>query len=315
MRDLLLVGARVLQFAGSLVFMGASMFQLYGQQSRVRPLSPNERSQWPRHVLVMSALVAMAGTLLWIVAETVLFSGDPAEGTNPSAVWLVFSETRFGRVCLLRMGLLLFAVAVTRFMAPSKSYWVLQSTLGAGILATFAWTGHGAMSDGWAGVIHAGADILHLWVAGVWFGALVPLVILITQAHRRGSLAGAREARFALDRFSAIGAVVVSLLAVTGLINSWFLIGIENLQSSLSTDYGKVLLIKLGIFGLMLLIAAANRFWLAPRLQLDLTSASSESGGSLRALQISIVTEGAMAALLLVAVGVLGTLPPPFAGA
>jgi putative copper resistance protein D len=95
----------------------------------------------------------------------------------------------------------------------------------------------------------------------------------------------------------------VAALLVTGLINPGFL-------ASLATPYGRVLLAKLGMFGSMLAFAAANRFWLTPRLALALQSgARFESATGL--LRASILIEMALGLLVLLTVAWLGTLAPP----
>ena len=289
----MLIVARFLQFSGALVLLGSSLFHAYGFTAAAQPsLAPGSRA-WLRQVLILSAMAAILGTVLWLVS----------------------SETRFGRFCLARVALLLVSLALSFLAHRTKAFWTLQTVVASLVVATFTWTGHGTMNSGWAGAIHQGSDLLHLWAAGAWFGALVPLAILILRAvHSRG-LDEARAARHGLERFSAIGAAVVATLALSGIVNSWFLIGVANWRTAAGTDYGKVLLIKFALFALLLMLAAANRFWLTPRLQLELkTAASGRNSAALRALKTSIVLEIGLAALLLLAVGVLGTLTPPISG-
>jgi copper resistance protein D len=64
----------------------------------------------------------------------------------------------------------------------------------------------------------------------------------------------------ALERFSGVGTVLVGTLVATGLINSWFLVGPENVEGLLGTDYGLLLALKLALFAGMLALAGANRF-------------------------------------------------------
>jgi copper resistance protein D len=80
----------------------------------------------------------------------------------------------------------------------------------------------------------------------------------------------ARAACYGLDRFSAIGSAVIVSLILSGLINSWFLIGVANWRALFTTAYGVALLIKLALFALMLALAAMNRFRWAPRLRDEL---------------------------------------------
>jgi putative copper resistance protein D len=213
------------------------------------------------------------------------------------------------------VGLLLISVAFSYFITRLKSLWPLQAALGALVVATFAWTGHGAMDSGWPGAIHVAGDVLHLLAAGVWFGALAPLGILIFGALRSNKSADARAACYGLDRFSAIGSAVIASLILSGLINSWFLIGVANWLALFTTAYGVALLIKLGLFALMLALAAMNRFRWVRRLRHELENEQHRSApAGLRELRTSLSIEIALAALVLLAVGVLGTLPPPISG-
>lgn len=298
------------------MLLGASLFYLYGFNTAAPSLPASTRRQWPQRVLVIAAATAIVGTVLWIMAETVLFSGDPKDGTRFDAVWLVFSETQFGRVCLVRIALLLISIAASFLITRVKSLAIVEALLATLVIATFAWTGHGAMHSGWPGMIHTSSDVLHLWVAGAWFGALVPLCILILRALHSQAHEDASSACYGLQRFSAIGTAVVAALVLSGLVNSWFLIGISNWRALFTTPYGISLLIKLGLFAVMLVLAAVNRFTLTPRLHSELEQSieGRSPSESLKALKISVLIETGIAALVLLAVGVLGTLIPPVSG-
>jgi putative copper resistance protein D len=316
MLDAMLVGSRLLQFAGALVLLGASLFYLYGLPAGALPLPALQRRHWPQRTLTIAALAAAVGTVLWVMAETVLFSGELKDAFDVPAVWFVFSETRFGRAGLWRVGLSLLSLAAPWFIKRVTTLWSVQAALGTLVIATFPWTGHGAMHSGWLGAIHTAGDLLHLWAAGIWLGALLPLGILILKALRSGTSDDARAACYSLDRFSALGSVVVVALTVSGLINSWFLIGVSNWFTLFTTAYGVALLLKLALFALMLMLAAANRFWLAPRLRYELEhNINHSTSAPLRALKTSVLIETALAALVLLAVSVLGTLAPPTRGA
>ena len=69
---------------------------------------------------------------------------------------------------------------------------------------------------------------------------------------------------------------------------------------------GKTLLVKLALFAGMLMLAALNRFQLTPAL-----TGTSILSTTLRHLRLSLVTETLLALLVIAAVAVLGTLPPP----
>jgi len=175
-------------------------------------------------------------------------------------------------------------VIVTLLLLPKKQgawrhYAVIAGSLV--LLASIGASGHAGEN-----VIHMIADSIHLLAAGLWIGALFALfVLVIVSANSNMEIL-----RTALLRFSGIGTSVVAVLVLSGLINSWFLIGPDKLDQLFVSRYEQVLLIKLVLFGAMLLLAAANRFWLTPRLAAALDSDSAPSA-PLRPLRMSILSE------------------------
>lgn len=111
----------------------------------------------------------------------------------------------------------------------------------------------------------------------------------------------------ALIRFSSIGVPLVGLLTATGLVNAWFLVGLSNVGSMFSTDYRRLLSLKLAFFVVMLLLAALNRWRQTPEVLRDDVPRS--------ALRASIMTEAALGILVLALVAWLvawfGMLEPP----
>lgn len=104
----------------------------------------------------------------------------------------------------------------------------------------------------------------------------------------------------------------MALLILSGFINSWILIGPSRLGSLFTSLYGLLLAGKLILFGVMLMLAAANRFFLTPSLAAAIeTGNASLAIGSLRR-SLAIETGCALAILALVAW--LGLLAPPASG-
>jgi len=81
----------------------------------------------------------------------------------------------------------------------------------------------------------------------------------------------------------------------------------------LNPFYSQVLAGKIGLFALMLALAAANRYWLTPKLQSAIGTAGPTSE-SIQALKATIIFETVLAILVLAAVGWLGSLPVPGTG-
>jgi len=113
----------------------------------------------------------------------------------------------------------------------------------------------------------------------------------------------------ALAGFSGIGSGVVAVLVVSGLVNSWFLVGPTGVPALVRTPYGLLLLLKLVLFGAMVALAAANRFRLTPVLREALVE-SANSNAAVRALRRSLALELGAATALLAVVAWLGRLAP-----
>ena len=292
-----LSGARLFQFASTLVLFGSAIFSLYGCPDARTP----ERA-WPRWLLPLAAAIGIISTLAWLSAEAASLTG------TWTALDAVVNGTRFGQILALR-GLLLTLTLIVCFIVKSaKALDILVSILGGLSVASFAWTGHGTVATGSG--LHLVGDVLHLLAAGIWLGALVPLSFLLALSIHVHTAAYARGVVHGLARFSAIGPAVVAILTLTGIINTWYLIGLSRWSALFDTTYGLALLAKVGLFFGMLALAASNRWRLTPRLQAALAS-SGAIGPALRALRASLFAETALAFLVLAIVAVLGILEPP----
>lgn len=152
-----------------------------------------------------------------------------------------------GRAVLVRAAALgVFAVIAMK--APHRPVWLLPPA--AITLATLAWSGHAAASEGALALAHLGADILHLLAAAIWIGALVLFLAML-----RTGTDEVDDSVKALVRFSGIGSCVVGALGATGLANLWFLAVPETWRELPASDYGQMLGAKLAIFFLMLALA------------------------------------------------------------
>jgi putative copper resistance protein D len=308
-----LIGARLLQFSAALVLFGSPLFFLYGFASAAAHSVATTRWSWQRRVLLLAAAVALFGAIAWVMAETASLGGEASDAISPAALWTILSETRFGHACLVRIALLILSMIASVSIPRPKRQWVVQVILGGAVTASFAWTGHGAADLGLPGAVHLGSDLLHLLAAGVWIGALLPLAVLLRRSIRSQTPAEARAMQHGLDRFSAIGISVVAVLVLSGVVNSWFLVGPSHWRALFTSLYGTVLLIKLALFTVMLMLAALNRYRAAPVLRAAL-DASGSTRPALNALGTTLLTETCLALLVLLAVSLLGTLEPPIAG-
>lgn len=302
MLDGLVILLRLAQYGGAVVLLGTPLFLLYG----LRP-SDGAGLAWPTPLLITASTVVALAAVAALGAQTAVMAGSIAEGLKPASLGFMVTGTNLGPAFLARALAAAAALAVLVLAKPSRPVWIVVALAGLAVGASFAWTGHGAATDGPGHLIHLTAAILHSWGAAIWLGALAALLIL-TIRHRPGPAAD-RVLHQALHGFAGVGTASVAILILSGLVNSWFLVGPDRLSGLLTTPYGLLLTSKLVIFALMLVLAAANRFCLTP----DLARALDDPENlrvAMRRLKRSLVMETLLALALLALVAVMGTLAP-----
>ena len=117
-----------------------------------------------------------------------------------------------------------------------------------------------------------------------------------------------RLAAAVVVRFSALALTAVALLVVTGVYRALAEVSVDDL---LDTGYGRALLVKLGLFVVLLAGGAYNRMVVHPRLERAALGLDPDDRGAAAALRVSVRAELAVAAALMVSVAVLVSLAPP----
>jgi putative copper resistance protein D len=300
-----LVASRFIHYGAVTVLFGAALFPLYAyREPDEEPAAlARHRVRW----MASAAAAALLSGLLWLAFSTAGMTGDAADAVSPAAIWTVVSEMAFGRIWAARMVLAL--VILVAVLASDGRRRGLIAGLTGGLLASIALTGHAQAQAGAARIVHILADGLHLIAAGAWLGALVAIGDLVRWAARAGVNERLVLAK-AVRRFSRIGYGAVAALIGSGLVNAAFLVG--SLGGLVGGVYGRVLLVKLGLFAAMLVFAAVNRLWISPALDAphDIHSAPPW----LIRLRRNVIAEQALGALVLAAVALMGILAPPAAG-
>jgi putative copper resistance protein D len=309
MTDVAVIAARLGLYLTLAITFGLPCFVLWAwRDDRRSPPVP-----WAS-IVGIATLLAMILSVFQLIALAASMSGTTLTAVDRATISMLLDGGAMGRAWKVRVGALLvilMALILTR-RAPGASRTV--SAAGGGVaLATMAWFGHGASDEGAAGWTHLMADLAHLWAAGVWTGALVGLSWLLLRSPNDASHGHAALCERALGGFSGLGTLIVATLVVTGLINTWFLIGIDHIASLMADPYGRLLLVKLAAFGCMIVLAALNRYRLTPALERVLKE-SGDAARSLSRLRVSLLTETAMLATILGLVAWFGTLPPPAGG-
>jgi putative copper resistance protein D len=155
--------------------------------------------------------------------------------------------------------------------------------------------------------VHLVGDIIHLLAASAWLGALAMLACLIVPTRAIG-YARITTTHRALAGFATIGSIIVGLIVITGIMNSLFLIGIDQIGHLATDTWGRLMLAKITLFVAMLGMAAANRFRLTPRLEQSIADGNTVE--ALSTLRRSVLLEIVMAFGILGLVAWLGTLEP-----
>ena len=303
MIDLGLIIARLLHYAAVTSLAGVLFFPLYAYTAT----EPKELFCRRQAVFLSAAVGALFSGLLWFLCSVANMSGSWAGVADHEVLWTVLNETTFGSVWMARMLLTLIILGVTAVRPAIVGRDLVTACLVAVLLASLAGTGHAQIEEGWMSLVHVGSDAAHLLAAGAWLGGLVPLGFILLD-YSRGQGEPIDNVDRILLRFSSMGYAAVATLVASGLINSWFLVG--SVSSLLTTLYGQILLAKLGLFGAMLALAAANRFWLVPRMIETRAGASRDPSVWLGRLRYHVLGEQFLGLLVLLAVSVLGTMRP-----
>jgi putative copper export protein len=274
-----------------------------------------------------STLLAFALGAVWFVAQAAAIGGTNGMRETLTVLPLVALNTQFGGLVLARFGLLTLLLLClvlrsgasraerragkTRFASAEKapSRCVLGRNgprdapklpslldgpalatviiLAGGALGLQAATGHAGAAEGIPGERLLITEVLHVLAAGAWLGGLAPLLICLATMPPDA-------AAHATRRFFPLGLAAVSVIAATSLIQAIDLVG--SIPALFGTAYGRVALLKLGLFLSLLGLAALNRFVFAARPDIR--------------LKRSISGESALAILVVLAAGFLAHLTP-----
>ena len=303
-----LVTIRALHFAATAMTAGALIFRAAVAEPAL--LSSPVATTVVRSQILLTAwiglAVAAASGVVWFELQSVSMSGLPfGEAMTSDVLSTVLNETQFGLVSKVRFVVAVILAACLAYERFAQARWLaLGSALG--FIAAIAWTGHAGSTLGAMGNLHLTADVLHLVAAAAWIGGLVPLTLLLAASQRHRAFAWASLARNGALRFSTLGIVSVATLLVTGIVNAWILVG--SIHALTVTGYGQLLMLKLGVFAIMLAFAAINRLWLTQRLAVS--TENEPQPEALRQLTRNSVIEVGLGLTIFAIVGVLGTLHP-----
>jgi copper transport protein len=260
----------------------------------------------PLYVLSWLAVLLLAGSLTLFARLQRL----PVEGSGWVGLGLVMSST-VGQITAAKLGLTVLLVgALVGYWWVSGGrtwFWAMALSLTILLLMSDAVVSHSAATLAWRGLA-LGAELVHLLGVALWVGGLGYFATLFWwSTFREPSAAG--ELAWAIPAFSVLAVGAVGLLTVSGLYLTQLYLG--SLDHLMSTLYGRILLAKLCVVGLMVGLGGYHQFIVHPRIvaSLDLLgrSASPHSQWFRQTLRI----EALLGLLALLLASFLGTTSPP----
>lgn len=254
-----------------------------------------------RRLIIIGCVVFLLTNVLFLLTQ----AADAADVSLLGAIGAPIVQLLGGRsgvLWLIRIALTVLIALLGWQLPPAGSgstwRWWTALVLSSGVLLTFSLQAHGAALDQGA-ALAVTSDWLHIAMTVIWLGGLVPLALAIRSA-RRVPATSLPLATF-VPRFSRLALVCVVVLTLTG-VYSYFL-HIGQLDLLPATTYGRALLVKLGLFVLLLLPAATNLLTLVPRLRIV-------GNRLVRAFRRTVNLELVFGALLLLVVGVMTSVAP-----
>jgi len=296
MDEPVVAGLRLVQYVGVALLLGVPVFLL----SAGRDLAARA---WVRPTLALAAMAVALGAAGQLTAQTAVMAGSWSEALKPGSLTLVAFETPLGLSMVVRAGASLAALAAVMLLRAGRPLW--SAAMAGGLIAagSFAWSGHAGSTEGAGASLHLAADVIHAIAAAVWLGALAALGLACVGPQARDAATAQ-----AFSRFSGTGTIAVAALGVTGLVNSAFLVGPDEVGGLGETAYGRLLLLKLALFAGMLALAWINRFRLTPAL------GRGDDPAALARLRTSVWIETLLGLAVLAVVGVMGVQAPPGRG-
>jgi len=238
-------------------------------------------------VVGCAARLPLKSTLMSQIAHGGL--GELLTGTTWGQAWLL--------QCIGGLAAIGFFL-VARSAGPIG--WGLATLVVVILAVTPALSGH-AVASPHLTMLAVGDDTLHVLGAGGWLGSLlclaavaVPIVLRSTAANRLDDVA------VLVNAFSPVALRFGGMVVVTGLVSAWLRLGA--LSPLWTSDYGRVLLIKLALLSGALATGAYNWLRVRPSLGTEVSTAT---------LRRSATAELIIGLLVVAATAVLVAVPTP----
>jgi copper transport protein len=210
--------------------------------------------------LLLPSLSGRTRRLAWS-ATVMAFAGVAilglAQQHAAGAPWASFLDAPIGRALIERVvGLAALAAgAVVLLRTPRRRLGSLI-VVGAALvtIAVHASAGHADTGD--FALVKVATQLVHFAAVAVWIGGLAALLLSIRGAEDETKTRAVR-------RFSTVAGIALALVAGAGIARAIAEVG--SWRALVQTNYGRIVITKLVLGGVLVLLGARNRWWNVPR--------------------------------------------------
>lgn len=265
-----------------------------------------------RRVLSIAWCAGFLATVAGLGLQAATLQRSGLEGAFDTDAITDVLDTDTGRAWAARALLyvlslpLLGALARDASAAVRSTWWRVGAlAVSAGLLRTMGLVGHTTEAD--ESALGAVADFVHVGAIAAWVGGLVLLTSVVLPRRRPDELAAV------VPRFSTMAKYAVGTTLVAGVALWWVVVG--GVDATFDTHYGRVLLLKLGVFGGVLVAAWFSKRWVENRLlvapaDVDGDVDATDEAAAIRPFVVSVATEVVLAVVLLGVASVLVSTNP-----
>jgi copper transport protein len=288
--------------------------------ARSRTAVPTTPSPAPSSVVGRWALYwGLALLLAAVVTRGAVFRRDDARMDR--ALWAVWALAVAGIITMTLSLRSTIGIGLTQLLRSTTGHDLVEQAAGIAVAGVgvslvvlrrtvggYILVGIGSLAAMWFHAQASHADLhmtwfnvpvqfVHIAAVGIWVGGLVWLLVALRAAP-------AAERRSDVRRFSWLAGIALAVVALTGILRALDEIGgIGKWRDVFSTSFGVALLIKIGLFVVLVTLGARNRYVNVPAFGNDQPRS--------RHLGKTVAAEVLLAAFILGTTAVLSQLPPP----
>jgi copper transport protein len=277
------VAARSFWYGALLLASGLALFLalIPAPAELVRPL---------RRPLTGVTLAGMIAGLVMLGATGGGLLGEPPSALLTPELWRIALDSPVAlSVAIAIAGLVVLVPWIPAAFGPERARLLAGALL---VASSFGASGH-AVTAGPPWVTMPALSV-HALCAAYWVGAFAPLLLGLRRLPRAQALLVVRA-------FARVAVPAVACLVLAGILIS--ALQLRAPSALIATDYGRLLLLKLGLVASLLGLAVLNRWVLTPALE------RGEGGASW--LRRTVAMDLALAAGVVVATASLGAVSPP----